>query len=253
MEGNHYLMMLGRIVREERKKRKMTQIQFFNYLFPEEMYSDESKKKKINAIERGKGVYVNYETLFKLHEKCDLSMDYMFGLETEFPNYETKTACEYTGLDKHTIQQLHLFAKDLNASLPSLSSGMTEHQQMEYVTICEKQIQANWVLKTIDTLFLEKQNNKGNRITNLRILFDLYMMSVTKPESVLGTPVEDNGHMLNRNSTVRIDINSLSMRDSFHSIHRIDVEKVHKEIWMKKLVADLDSFVALVNSGIKKE
>jgi hypothetical protein len=54
MELNGYLLAYGDCVRTERNKLKMSQVEFYNFLFPENTKEVENIKKKMNMIEKGK-------------------------------------------------------------------------------------------------------------------------------------------------------------------------------------------------------
>ena len=70
METICYLKTLAKLVRSIRKKMRMNQVEFYNFLYPENPYTDENKKKKMNALERVKSKMVDWDLLLTL---CSVS------------------------------------------------------------------------------------------------------------------------------------------------------------------------------------
>ena len=256
-EEKCHLYKLGEIVRQERKKRDMNQIDFYKFLFPDNDYNDENIKKKMNALENGKNTNANYELLFALHDKCELSMDYLFGFETKYPNYENKEACTYTGLSTETIQSLHTFSSALHNSIPEPDAEMSRETFIERDSLISKKNEAAWILKMIDLLFYEDNSSNKNPSSNLKILHDLYMLSVAIPKAIWGTPedssdeVDDLGFGLN--NSIPLVSNSLVMTDTFGGARSIDINKIHRQIWKDCLVKDLDVFIEKVRKEAEKQ
>lgn len=181
MERNLHLEKLGDFVRNQRKNMKMNQIIFYKYLFPEKNLNDENIKKKMNSIENGKGKEMNYELLFRLREKFDVSIDYLLGFEIEYPNYENKAACEYTGLKPETIKQLHFWSKYLMMNEPEAEVDMTDNQLEELYLKKTRISEAKWIFEITNMLFQPKsQTDIKEGISDLTVLYDLYMMSFDK-------------------------------------------------------------------------
>ena len=147
MEIKLPLIRLGEYIRGQRDSMKLNQVDFYKFLFPEKDLNDENIKKKMNAIENGKGKEMNYELIFRLHEKFDLSIDYLFGFQTEFPNYDNKAACEYTGLAPESIKQLHFWSKYLHKEIPEIQSNMTEDQKKNALREGERIHGSKWIFE----------------------------------------------------------------------------------------------------------
>ena len=125
MERIGYLISLGEKVVKERTKKKMNQVDFYRYLFPDSDKEDETIKKKMNKIENAKQRSIDFEFVNVLCEKCDLSIDYLFGRQTEFKNHQSEFVNSYTGLSANSIEQLHEWKKNLedNVNTRILTDG----------------------------------------------------------------------------------------------------------------------------------
>lgn len=193
MEYISYPTMVGKIVKRERKQRKMTQEEFYSYIYPGVLKGPENIKKKMNAIENGKNAYVDFEFLEVFSKKCNLSMDYIFG-KTSYKNYDLKSVCEYTGLEEKTIEQLHLWsvASKYNVDMSILNRAYTTpNEDDEYNKAAEKRTGIEF-LKIINYLFHEgkyKENSKNiieRRFSNLSILHSIYLMTMEEPRTIWG-------------------------------------------------------------------
>ncbi len=251
-EYKSHLIHLGKVVKQERKKRKMTQTEFYEFLFPDNDEEELNVKKKMNYIENAKWVEVKYELLLALNEKCELSMDYLLGFENKYPNHDNKFACLYTGLSVETINLLHRLSKAKNADIPPLSSHMDEQQRKKRCQIFSEKMEADWILKISDLLFFEGKDKKGRELSNLKLLFDLYMISVSKPERLFGLPIgtvnkdDDCIDISYKNKELYFD--SLLLSDSFDVTHSLDIEEVYQQIWRNRLERDLEEFIAEVRA-----
>lgn len=248
METNHHLNNLGEYVLSCRKTMKMNQVDFYRYLFPESEAREENIKKKMNSLENGKGKWVNYDLLFRLHEKFDVSLDYLFGLETEYPNYENKAACLYTGLDPETIKQLHFWSSYANMDMTENKKEMTSAQRQEYADIRQLITDAKWIYEITKMLFQPKsEEDKIDGISDLSVLYDIYMMSVDIPDKVYGVPYEitnsDKPWYEKICNSVEICSDSLSFADSMNESHNIDLSEISQRIWKDRLIEDIEKMI----------
>ena len=209
----------------------------------------------MNALEKGKRETVDYELLFAIHDKCELSMDYLFGYETEFPNYDNKQASEYTGLNPDTITYLHKLCCDKNAEVSSFSPQMSHEERIKKCLMLDRKKEAEWILKIIEVLLYEKKEEDVSD-DNYSLLFDLYMMSVTSPQKIYGIPLEETNKEKEeflKFFKPRLDPHSISMTDTFGGTHSVDIDKIYRQIWKNNLNDHLDSFIKAVKLLIDKE
>jgi len=253
MEIKLPLCELGRFVCEKRKKKKMNQVAFYRYLFPEKTIEDENIKKKMNAIEHGKGKELNCELLFRLHEKFDLSIDYLFGFETEYPNYENKAACNYTGLSPVSIKQLHFWSRYLLGDEPEYTQGMSDEEHKEYVTEITRIREAKWIFAILNFLLQPKSIEEENTgISDLSILYDIYMLVNDKTKRITGIPEK----VLNSNlpwidklsQSVTLSPDSLYFSDSMNEPHSVNIREINKKIWKERLLKDIDDLIQCVEN-----
>ena len=242
-----YLERMGECVKRERKTRKMNQIEFYQYLFPECPLTNESIKSYMNDIENAKRKTIDPDFLLALHEKCNLGMDYVFGYETEFPNHENENACNYTGLSVKTIELLHELAVDVSATIPPLESCKSDEEWEQRCKMLDAKQGAEWILRILEVLLTEDIERTEGTYPNFKILFDLYMMAVMQPQKLNGVPVDslkqDAGLKDISYNSKEIYMDSLFVKDSFNFVHRIDVDKVHQQIWKEQLIVDIERFI----------
>ena len=248
METNTPLERLGDFVYTQRKKLNMNQISFYRFLFPEKNLEDENIKKKMNAIEHGKGKELNYELLFRLHEKFDLSFDYLFGFETEYPNYDNKAACKYTGLEPESIRQLHFWSKYLNKETPEYIQGMTKQQQRDYVKERSRIVEAKWIFAIINALLQPKSDaDIKDGISDLSILYDIYMMMTNDIKQIKGFPLDGEESNLSwyekPSKSIALRADALFFTDSMTETHMVNISEVNKKIWEERLLRDIDSMI----------
>ena len=194
----------GSLVRSERRKLHMNQVDFYNYLFPDNMKEEENIKKKMNIIENGKQKSVDFEMLLAICKKCDVSADYILGLKTDYRNHDYEYVCNFTGLDQNAVQCLHKWVLDKNngADLSMIGNAFFEDEEEEMNKAYRKQ-SAIIFLRIINYLFKEgklpSDNKKkdGEIYSNLRILHSLYLLCMAKPKVISGSPVFDESYNLN--------------------------------------------------------
>ena len=249
---------LGDKVRSLRKRKKMNQVTFYRDLYPEKVLEEENIKKKMNAIENGTRKTVDYDFLFRLCDKYEVSLDYLFGFETEYPNYENKAVSNYTGLSSEAVGQLHFWSKYKDKDIPEISSDMSEKQFKEWALEKTRKGEAQWILD-ITSKLLEKKGVKDKKsgIADLSILYDIYMMSLEPPETITGIPEEiakgDMEYMQKIYQAEKISTESISFRDSMGEIHSIDIGAVNQQIWKERLLKDIDVFISEIRKGRKAE
>lgn len=251
METKLPLKNLGDYVCKIRKRKKMNQVEFYRFLFPESDAEEENIKKKMNSIEHGKGKRVNYELLIRLHEKFDVSLDYLFGFETKYPNYENKAACLYTGLNPETIKQLHNWSLYANMDIPESSTGMSVAQREEYEHKRQLITDAKWIYEIINMLFQPKyKEDLVDGISDLSVLYDIYMLSVDIPDTVYGIPYEitqkDIPWYEKAVNSVEICSDSLIFSDLMNESHIIDLSEISQRMWKDRLLKDIDIMISSI-------
>jgi transcriptional regulator with XRE-family HTH domain len=245
------LIEMGKKIYDVRKRNHMSQIAFYKSLFPEKDLYEENIKKKMNAIENGKNKKCDYELLFRLHEKYDISLDYLFGFETEYPNYDNKAASDYTGLSAEAIRQLHYWNNHKNNSHPQILSDMTDQQIEQLLNEITRIQESNWILDIVSKL-LEFKSDGGMDIGNadLSILYDIYMMTLDSPDIVLGIPEDiarSNMAFTEKISHYeRIAADTISFSDSMNELHPINIGEINRQIWKQRLMNDLEKFTVEV-------
>ena len=251
METKLPLKKFGQFVKETRKNMKMSQVKFYRYLFPEKDFDDENIKKKMYVIENGKGKEMNYELLFRLHDMFDLSMDYLFGFETDYPNYENKAVCKYTGLSPESVRQLHFWKYYLLKEEPKYSSKMTKQQYKEYVTEKTRINEAKWFFEIVNTLLQPKSvEDKKSGVSDLSVLYDIYMLITDRTEKIVGIPMEvaekDISWPDKTAKSIAVSPDSLYFSDSMNETHRVDIIEVNRQIWEERLLKDIDELVQVI-------
>lgn len=252
----YYPTRIGDCVKRERKKRKMNQKEFHALIYPGSNLVNESIKSYMNDIENGKRKKIDPDFLLELHDKCDLSMDYIFGYETEFPNHESENASNYTGLSVETIELLHKLALAKKVEIPSLESGMNDEDYEKRCNMLNDKQEADWILKIIEVLLTEDMETKEGSLPNFNILFDLYMIAVMRPAVIKGielNSVEENDGLMQISEKYKdLYVDSLYMKDTFGMSHTIDMDKVHQQVWKDKLNDDVKRFISLAQEYFSK-
>ena len=253
MEINLHLNEMGEKIYRIRKEQRMNQVDFYRDLFPEKDLEDENIKKKMNAIENGKNKRADYELLFRIREKYDVSLDYLFGFETEYPSYENKAASMYTGLSSEAVGQLHYWCRYKGRKVPELYPGMTERQIRAINNESVLSRESEWIL-FITSKLLEKKSEKDEKtgIADLSVLYDIYMMSLEPPKTLLGIPEEILTKQLSFEDkighTVRVSANTVSYIDEMGEIHQVDIRKMNQQVWKERLIKDLEVFITELRS-----
>jgi len=257
METKLPLSDLGRFVRNKRKTMKMNQVDFYRYLFPEKELEDENIKKKMHAIENGKGKEMNYDLLFRLHEIFDLSFDYLFGFDTEYPNYENKAACKYTGLSPASIKQLHFWSEYLSKDEPTISQCATDEERDNYFKELSRVKEVKWIFAILNILLQPKSIEEENScISDLSILYDIYMLVTDKTRKIRGLPID----VVNSSASwqdkalqsVWLSPDNLYFSDSMNEIHHVNIREVNKKIWEERLLRDIDTMTQYFESNKNK-
>ena len=249
---NYYLAMIGDTVVRERKKRNMTQKEFYEFLFPDSNLDDKSIKSWMNNVEHGRRKTIDPDLLYLLHEKCNLGMDNIFGYETEFPNHENENASRYTGLSTEATELLHGLAVAFSAEIPPLEECKDDKSYELRCKIRSDKQDAEWILMILEVLLSEDIQTSDQMLPNYNILFDLYMLSATEPESlkgiIKGTVSDDDGLMEVAGKYEELYVDGLYMHDSFGFSHTINIDEVHQQIWKNKLNGDIERFISIIKS-----
>ena len=258
MESERYLSATSSRILETRKRNKMTQVQFYKKLYPSEDKSDDSIRKKMNTIENEKMKEVDFDLLFRLCKYFDVSLDYLFGLKTDYPNYKNKAVCKYTGLSPDAVQQLHFWNEYSQKDKPEFRQGMTEVEVREWQRETERITDSKWIMEIVDRLLgFKSDEEKKNGVANMTIFYDLYMLSIGAPEVVKGileeTARADIPYIDKIYQSVNIAADSLSYVDEMHESHPISIDKINRQIWKERLMKDVDDFIADISKIKQKE
>ena len=247
-----YLDKMANCVKDERRKRGLSQINFYKYLFPERNLSDESIKSYMNDIEKANRKMIDPDLLHALHEKCNLGMDYVFGYETEFPNHESENACKYTGLSVETVELLNKLAMAKKAEIPPLEAGMSDEDYKRRCNVLNDKQEADWILKIVEVM-----DTSEGTLPNYNILFDLYMMAVMRPAALRGIELnsvgDDEGLMQLSRKYKDLYVDSLYIKDTFGISHTINMDQVHQQIWRDKLNDDVKRFISIAQEYFSKK
>ncbi|MBO4591556.1 MAG: hypothetical protein J5684_03215, partial [Eubacterium sp.] len=209
-----------------------------------------------NDIEKANRKTVDPDLLQNLHDKCNLSMDYIFGYETEFPNYENKNACIYSGLSIDSIELLHSFALAKNEYIPPLETLLSEEEIKKRDNKISKKNEAEWILTILEVLLNTVNENNDSYLCS-NILFDLYMIAVVRTANLQGIRAgmvsedDDNFQIMNKSENLYID--SITMIDTFGASHKLEIDKIHKQIWKNRLYNDIEKFISLIQDKYVKE
>ena len=262
MEAKCYLKALGENVYRIRKEKKMNQVEFYDYLFPDNTLYDENKKKKMNAIEHSKQKYVDWELLITLCEKCDVSADYILGLRKDYSNHEREFICEYTGLEENAVKKLHKWnlARNNGTDISKLDDAFCgDDADEQYDKTREKQ-EGIQLLKIINYLFTEgvrrnpERRGKKEPYTNLTILYALYMLTLAKPEIMdaylSNESLEGNWHIFNLNLTdvsdckITVDASKpFFLRDSTKLWHFCSAKQIIEQYARSQMDKSIDRLV----------
>ena len=248
MEKKNPLFVMGDRIKEIRKREKMNQIEFYKKLYPDKDLEDENIKKKMNAIENGKMKRIDIELLFRLHEVFDVSIDYLLGYETEYPSYENEAASKYTGLSSDAVYQLSFWNKYKNKKVSELPIKASDKEFIEYHTEIVRKNEANWILDITNKLLeMKDDTDEKDRIADLSILYDLYMMTLSPPKTVKGITEEiaDSDRSLAEKAvnSVKIASEMMFFTDEMGEVHHIDMGAINQQLWKERLLRDVELFV----------
>ena len=271
MELISYLLRYGECVRTERSKMKMSQVEFYNYLFPGNTKEEENIKKKMNMIENGKQKSLDLEFLLALCHKCSVSADYILGIDKDYSNHEIEFVCNYTGLEENAVKHLHRWCVGKNngadpSKIDEVYIG--DEGEQEYWRRYEKQIGIQF-LRIINYLFKEgkRKKTKGDlhkgKYSNLTILHSLYLLCMSKPERVFGHLVatEDDytlWNLINRSPHASYCIyldpqKPIHLQDDSKVWYPFQAKEILEQIARNRLNKDLDWLIEQVKMDEKKE
>ena len=265
MESISHLIDFGEKVRNIRKKLDMSQIEFYKYLFPESNSSEEAIKKKLHNIENGVQKSVDLEIFLRICDKCDISADYLLGIEKHYSNYERKAIGNYTGLSDKAIKQLHEWnlAKNINVNDYCFDEvALIEdelHDDSELIKINKDS--AMLFLGMFNLLFEEGKHTitvhdrkYEEAYSNLSIIHSLYMLCMDQPKVI-------SGHLTNEymeeafgythlfDDYVKIDASRVSFEDETNVLFPLNVEMlIHQYAWKR-----LETAVDLLRMQIKEK
>lgn len=196
MELNRYPIQFGDRVRAIRNSMHLSQVKFYNYLFPNSGKTEENIKKIMNAIENGKTKSIDLTFCLTLCDKCEISADFLFALKNDYSNHEIEFVCKYTGLEEDAVKQLHNWnkAKNNGADLSKLGQAFwPSDEESAYRDVLAKQAGIQF-LKIINLLFQKTpgRSKKKNSSSNLTILHSLYLLCMSQPVRIAGELYPNN-------------------------------------------------------------
>lgn len=177
-----------------------------------------------------------------------MSLDYLFGFETDYPNYENKAACLYTGLSSEAISQLHFWNGFRDKEIPPRRKGLSAEEEKKYYTELDRIRESKWILEIVNEL-LEKKSEADEKsgISDLSIFYDLYMMTLEAPSIVSGIDAEKWKHIVNVSS------DSISYSDQMGEAHSIRFNEINQQVWRNRLMKDIDDFVEYISNKRKQK
>lgn len=265
MEQNNYLISLGARVVEERSKRKMNQVEFYRFLFPDNPKEEETIKKKMNKIENAKQKTIDFDFVYVLCEKCNLGLDYLFGKQVDFKCHEIEFVNGYTGLSANSIEQLHEWKKGLDDDIDInlFKDGFLyldgNDIDPDYLfNRVEKKKTGIQFIKIINYLFEGGEESKGKRkekYSNLSILYSIYNMCLSTPKEIMGiSNVTPNNYepisRLNQIESCYIkpyDDGSILLRDSEDVWRPVNSRDLIIQMAKNKLDKQLDRLIEHIN------
>ena len=202
MESNCYLIAFGNCVCEIRRAMKKNQVEFYNYLYPDNDKTEENIKKKMNAIENGKQKSLDLDFVLTMCHKCDVSADYIFSLRKDYSNYDLEFVCGYTGLEEKAVKQLHEWkmASDNGADLSMIGEVFTGVDVDEQIKRTYAKQSGVLFLRIINYLFKDGVRKDRRfpggkkRFSNLSLLHSIYMLSMSEPELLAGKRARSEEH-----------------------------------------------------------
>lgn len=256
MERKVPLDEMGEKIRKIRKSNHLNQTQFYRKLFPEKDLQDENIKKKMYKIENGLRKEVDYELLFRIREVFDVSLDYLFGYETEYPNYENEAASNYTGLSSEAISQLHYWSKYKGDKVAIIPENATDDERKELFKELSNRNEAKWILNIASKLFEHKsEEDEKVGISDLSILYDIYMMTLDPPDYICGfsdEPIPENASLDEKFSrTIRMSSDAISFSDKMGEIHIMNIKDINQKIWEERLLEDAKEFASWISKKHK--
>lgn len=258
-ELNSYPIRFGDIVRQERKKRKLNQIDFYNMLFPDSGKTPENIKKKMNAVENGKLEYVDFAFFQAICEKCELSADYVLQKEKNYNNKETELICGYTGLSPEAVGTLHSWKKAADKDIPEwyavgedlISATADEIKKRDGIQL----------LKIINLMFSKKRPKKKHGQQNLEtydnsgIFYSLYLLTFDKPYTIWGRPLAERHPVaFTDDETFHLDAEeAIWLMDNEDTIFPVNPKEIIEQIARNRLAKQLSDLIEAVKESDKEK
>ncbi len=256
MESISHLIDFGEKLKKIRKKQRMSQTEFYKFLFPESDSTEEAIKKKMHNIENGIQKSVDLEIFLRICDKCDISADYFIGKETDYSNYDRKAIGNYTGLSDKAIKQLHKWSLAKNISTNDYcfeEAALVEDGSHDDTALIKmNKDDAMLYLGMINLLFEQgkkttklKGHKAEEKFSNLSILHSLYMLCMDQPKTISGHlskeyQEENFGYGMTINDYVEIDASRVIFEDETNVIFPMNVEMlIHQYAW-KRLTDSID-------------
>lgn len=238
MEKNILLSRFGKVVKETRLSMnpKMSQVAFFYYLFPNTYKTEENIKKKMNAIERGRGTNLDMTFLEAFVLKTNYSLDYIFGNNANYKSYDNEYLCNYFGLAEETIIALHKIGEDKARDLDSTVyyHSIEEKRNVTKLKAMQRADQdfANVFTTLMDFIFKD-DNNPKNKYRYKETLFYV-IHNYLACDAKIKNP-KDHSFEYNDNSS-----EFTYLIDSDNRIYNIEANDYFLDIVSKRILDILD-------------
>lgn len=232
-----HLKEMGKTVANVRNKMGKSQIEFYRFLFPYTDKEDELIKKKMNAIENGKGKNIDLVFLDTFASKCNCGLDYIFGLKKDYKTYTNEFLCDYFGLNENTINALHKIGKDKKIDLYATVEYSTQKEKADCHSIKSQQHMdkdfACVFTALLDFLFMEEHIPEEKYLSKLSIFYYIYNYlacdAKLKNEDIMDFNYKESMS------------DFTYMIDSENRVYGIEANDIFLELTSKKLLKILDT------------
>lgn len=224
----------------------------------------ENIKKYIGKIERGTMKTLNTDLVIRFCKRFNVSADYLLGIRKDFESHEIEYVCNYTGLEKEAVKQLHKWNEDKNngSDISKVGEVFLEEEENEHLKMYAKQMGIAF-LRIVNYLFKSgtrkstRKRIKSEPYSNLSILYSLYLLSMAKPKEVHASLFHDDytEYVIKNNPDLRrcfnntkIDLNEpMYFYDNNHVLYLLDPKTILETIGKDQLNKGVEWLIEQVN------
>lgn len=264
MEQNIPLTTFGECFKKIRNEKGLTQTEIYEKLYPGEDRGADNIKKYIGKIEHGKAKTLNADLVIRFCKRFNVSADYLLGIQKDFESHELEFVCNYTGLDKEAVKQLHEWNEDKNngSDITKVDEAFFAEDEKEHLMIYAKQTGIAF-LRIVNYLFKSgtrkssRKRAKSEPYSNLSILYSLYLLSMARPKEVHASLSYDDytEYVLKENPTLRNCLNNTTidlskpmyLYDNNHVLYLLDPKTILETIGKKQLNNGVEWLIEQVN------